>query len=79
MRRFEEVPIIQLCTKLSAMRQSEQMQILAEWLIRARESYRDDLEKIEDNPVCINILQGRIALVKDLLSLINPSNTTSAT
>jgi hypothetical protein len=61
------------------MRQSEQMQILAEWLIRARESYRDDLEKIERDPVCINIIQGRIALVKDLLSLINPSNTTSAT
>jgi hypothetical protein len=55
------------------------MQILVEWLIRARESYRDDLENIERDPVCINIIQGRIALVKDLLSLINPSNTTSAT
>lgn len=79
MRRFEEISSVQLSQKIISMKNSEQMQILVEWLLRAKESYRDDLERIENNPAGINITQGRIAQVKDILSLINPSNTTSAT
>jgi hypothetical protein len=72
MRRFEEASTVQLSQKLIAMRGSEVAQVLAEWLSRARESYRENLETIDRDQVAVNLLQGRLAEVKDILNLINP-------
>ncbi len=71
MRRFEEVSSTQLAEKLVSMRGSEFAQVMAEFLTRARESFREELETIDRDPVAITILQGRIAAIKDILNLIN--------
>lgn len=72
MRRFEQVSTVELGQKLISMRGSECAQVLSEFLLRAKESYRDNLEDITNDLVLINLLQGKISLVKELLGLINP-------
>jgi len=72
MRRFEEVPSIQLTEKVIAMRGTEYGEILCEWLFRYREGCRSELEESFDHPVQITLIQGQIAAAKELLKMLTP-------
>ncbi len=79
MRRFEGVTAEQILEKIKSMRSSEHGDILCEWLTRYREGCRSELETTFGDQNAIAFNQGRIDAIKEILLLLAPQPTISAT
>jgi len=72
-RRFANASDRELVSKVISLAHSEMGDALNEFCERAVDSAHRDLEKIYNDPPAVTLLQGRIAQLRDLLNLLNPS------
>lgn len=73
MRRFSEASDMQLTAKVIAMRHSEMGDAMTELAERWIDSQHKDMEKVVGDLSSLTLIQGRIAQLRDLLNLLNPS------